>query len=107
MQRPLGVVFESSGRSEDSHHCVTGELLDGSPRALDFLGHRVVEASQKRTRSLGILRAPELCRAHEIGEEHGRELSLLDVHPRILVFQATASLAMPFAGRASFARASG
>ncbi len=48
MQGPLGVVLERRRRTEDRHHGVAGELLDGAAGGLDLFGHRLVEAVEKR-----------------------------------------------------------
>ena len=55
VQRALGVVFQRSRRAERRHNRVAGELLDRPARALDLLGHCVVEAVEDRPRLLRIL----------------------------------------------------
>jgi hypothetical protein len=70
------MVLKGGGRSEDRHHRITDELLDGPARHLDLLSHRVVEAVEHRARPLRILRSSEDSRANEVREEHCCQLSL-------------------------------
>ena len=80
MKRTLCVVLERRRSAEHRHDGVPGELLYGPARALNLFRHRVVEPFEQCSRSLRILRAAELGRADQVCEEHGRELSFLDVH---------------------------
>jgi hypothetical protein len=77
VKSPVGVVLLRRGRAEGRHHGVANELLDCPAGVRDLLGHRVVEAVEHRARSFGVLRVGERRRAHEVGEENGRELALL------------------------------
>jgi hypothetical protein len=76
VQRALRVILLRRGRAEGRHDGIADELLDRSARVGDLRRHRVVEAVEQGARSLRILRAGELRRAHEIREEHGRKLPL-------------------------------
>ena len=77
VERALRVVLERGGSAERGHHRIAGELLHRASGALDLRRHRLVEAVERRTRALGILRACQRRRADEIGEQHGRELPLV------------------------------
>jgi len=76
VQCPLGVIFERTRCAECSHHGVARELFDRPAGALDFLGHRVVETLEQSSRALRILGTGERRRADQVGEHHGRQLSL-------------------------------
>ena len=76
MQGPLGVVLERRRRTEDRHHGVAGELLDGAAGSLDLVGHRLVEAVEQCARSFSVLRGTQLRRAGDVGEQNRHQLAL-------------------------------
>ena len=77
VQRPLGVILLGRWCPESGHHRVADELLDRAAGRSISVCHRVVEEVEPGARALGILGARELGRAHEVGEEHCRDLALL------------------------------
>jgi hypothetical protein len=77
VERALRVILQRRGRAERRHYCVAGELLDRAPGVGDLGRHRVIETVEQCARALRVLGAGKLGRAYEVGEEDGRELSLL------------------------------
>src|SRR5439155_11576565 len=75
---------ERRGRTERCHHGVPGEFLDGPADAVDLPGHGLVEAVEQRPGPLRVLRAAELGRADEVGEDHGGEFPFALIRLRLL-----------------------
>ena len=74
MQRPFRVILERRWGAKDGHHGIPDELLDRPAGSLDLLGHRLVEDLEHAPRPLRVLRATELSRGNEVGEDDRREL---------------------------------
>ena len=65
-----------NGRSEEGHHGIPDELLDGPAVALELGAQAVVVRAQDRVDVLRVERLGARGEADQVGEEHRHDLSL-------------------------------
>ena len=71
------MILEGGRCPEDSHDRIACELLHRSADALNLIRHPLVEPLQAKPDPLRVLPRRERCRADQIGEQHGDQLSFL------------------------------
>ncbi len=75
-----GIVLVRDRGAERGDHRVADELLHRPAEPVDLLGHRVEVGTQHGAQVLGIQARRHLGRGGQVGEEHGDDLALLDLH---------------------------